>query len=242
MKTASSISAQRRLTRVLGVGFVMAVVCFSPSLSGAQNTCPQNLAVAPLLTQCVTDIDADCPTLCPGPNCVDTLQEAVLAAATHSPTAQVIGVFINTVEPTNVVISAPQDLRIEQCRNAKITAGNPSAPVLRIASTAGDKSPTPGDPTIKDILINGPDFIGGSIGIQVQNNSTEIKSIRALMNRVGIVIDGSSNILNGSNAEQSTDAGIVVNGDGTTVKNNSTVVIWDGHIGSYENDTPLLGK
>ena len=51
-------------------------------------------AVAPLLTQCVTASpnDAiDCPELCPGPNCVDTSQEVVDAAAANALAAQVIG-------------------------------------------------------------------------------------------------------------------------------------------------------
>jgi hypothetical protein len=95
MKTALSGFAQRRCALVISVGLLMAVVFFSPSLSGAQNTCPDNPSVASSLTQCVTDDVTDCPTLSPA-NRVDTLQEAVVAAAANSPNSQVIGVFINT--------------------------------------------------------------------------------------------------------------------------------------------------
>ena len=107
MATALHQSTQRRLASVLGLGLLMAVVFLVPSLSEAvppidPNTCPENPAVAPLLTQCVTKFPpdpghvTDCPTLCPGPNCVDTLQEAIDAAAANAPVAQVIGIFIKT--------------------------------------------------------------------------------------------------------------------------------------------------
>jgi parallel beta-helix repeat protein len=206
----------------------MAIVFLVPSLSGAingPNTCPQNTAVELLLTQCVTAPPADvtdCPLLCPGPNCVETLQEAVDAAAANAPAAQVIGIFINTTE--NVVIAVSQDLRIEQCRNAKITAEDPLLPVLHIQSTAGDADPTNNvPPTTKDILINGPDFIGVDIGIQVDNNSTEVKAIRALNNTFGILVTGSNNIINGSNGDQADFAGIRVTGDNNRVRNSKAL-------------------
>jgi Right handed beta helix region len=225
MATVFRQSAHRRLAGILGFGLLMAVVFFAPSPSGAQdNTCPQNPAVAPLLTQCVTappDDVTDCPTLCPGPNCVDTLQEAVDAAA-NAQAAQVIGIFINTTE--NVVISAPYDLRIEQCRNAKITAEEPSDPVLHIQSTAGDGLQNNNvHPTTKDVLINGPDFIDGEVGIQVDNSSTEVKSIRALNNTFGILVNGSNNIITGSNGDRSDFAGIRVTGNNNTVKNSKAL-------------------
>ena len=164
----------------------------------------------------------DCPQLCPGPNCVDTLQEAVDAAAANAPAAQVIGIFIKT--EGNAVISAAQDLRIEQCRNAKITAEDPLLPVLHIQSTAGDGDPTNNvHPTTKDIFIHGPDFIDGSVGIQVDNNSTEVKGIRALNNTFGILVTGNNNIINGSNGDQSDFAGIRVTGNNNTVRNSKAL-------------------
>jgi hypothetical protein len=88
--------------------------------------------------------------------------------------------------------------------------------VLHIQSSAGDGDPDNNvHPTTKDILINGPDFIGGDIGIQVDNNSTGVKAIRALNTTFGILVTGSNNIINGS---QSDFAGIRVTGGNNTVR------------------------
>jgi hypothetical protein len=75
-------------------------------------------------------------------------------------------------------------IQIEECRNAKVTAGTSSRPVIDVKSGAGN------------VTINGLDVYGGSVGILVQNRGmsslpgTVLKAIRAENNTaVGVVTD-----------------------------------------------------
>jgi parallel beta-helix repeat protein len=170
--------------------------------------------VANLLTKCVTNNPAvDCPN-------AGTLNFALLSAAVAG--GGVIGVFNPIVD--TVVLPAAVDVRIEECHDAEITAADPSKDVIDIPPAAGDGDPTNNvHPTTKDILINGLSVIGGQCGIRVRNNSTEIKAVRAEKNNIGFCIEGSNNILNGSNGDESLTTGVLVSGNNNTVRNSKAL-------------------
>ena len=208
--------------------------CISPQAGGGPNTCPMNPQIASQCTQCVTNdtnVLTDCPALCPnqpplGAPCFNTLQGAVDNAVASG--GGLVCVFENTNE--NVVIGNNVDVRIEQCRHSRITAADPFAPVITVAADAGDMNPANNTISSKDILINSLEVLGGSAGILVQNNSTELKSIKARDNVIGIQIDGNTNLVKNSDMDANT-TGLQVNGSNNDIisGNKARFNFTDGH-------------
>ena len=200
-----------------------AASCSQSSPPGA-NTCPMNPSLASQCTQCVTNalnVATDCPGSCAGQPplaapCFDTLQGAVDSAVAGG--GGLVCVFENTNE--NVTIGNNVDVRIEQCRHARITAANPLLPVITVAASAGDMNPANNGPvTSKDILINSLEVQGGSVGILVENNSTELKAIKARENGIGLQIDGNTNLVKNSGVDLN-ETGLAVNGDSNVFEKN----------------------
>jgi parallel beta-helix repeat protein len=146
----------------------------------------------------------------------------------------VICVFKPTTE--NVYLPPATDVRIFECHDAEITALDPTKPVIHIPYDAGDGNPNNNShPSDKDIFINGLTVREGSVGILVKNNSTELKAIRAENNGwalkdedgegAGIRVEGNTNVVNGSNAEESNGPGIEVTETGSknTVRNSKAL-------------------
>jgi len=174
-----------------------------------------------------------CPTTGQAPfdACCSNLSEAVAIAGP----GDTIGVYSPTVEPAvaavgnvgpNVIITGPfgspfnsnqnvdpadAGLRIEECHNAKINAGDPDTAVIDIEAGAGN------------IIINGLDVIGGLDGIVVQNSGpdgTALSGIRAENNLLfGIWIFGDRNEVSGSIATGN-DFGFVIDGSNNLVRSN----------------------
>jgi hypothetical protein len=104
-------------------------------------------------------------------------------------------------------------LRIEECHDAKINAGNPLLPVIDIQPGAGQ------------IIINGIDVIGGTAGILAANSGTSsqrgaiVKGIRANNNITGIEVTGNFNEVSGSIATAN-ETGIQVSGSNNLIRSN----------------------
>lgn len=190
---------------------------FAAALVPLPDQCPQNPKIISELNICVVPVERPaggcdpcvpfagppasdrCPssrTVGPPTICCSNLSEAVFIAER----GDTIGVFSPTQEPAvagvddvgpNVTITAAfgspfnsnrnlspvnAGLRIEECHNAKIFAGTPLLPVIDIKPGAGN------------IIINGIDVIGGSVGILAENSGTPaqpgavIKAVRASQN------------------------------------------------------------
>ena len=254
----STLIRQRLQHAALAIGLCATALAFPlPDLAWARpgDTCQQNAAAINPITICVTAVErpaggcGDCsptPTsdVCPTSGqppfsaCCSNLSEAVFLAVP----GDTIGVYTPTSEPPvagaadvgpNVIISGPfgspfrsnqgapphAGLRIEECHNAKINAGDPSSPVIDIEPGAGN------------IIVNGLDVIGGTVGILVQNSGTAptqpgtvLKAIRAENNfdlgaGAGIKVTGNRNEVSGSIAT-SNDTGFQVSSNSNLIRSN----------------------
>jgi hypothetical protein len=185
--------------------------------------------------------------------CCSNLSEAVFIAQP----GDTIGVYSPTVEPAvvgadnvgpNVFISGPYGspfnsnqnadptnagLRIEECHNAKINAGDPTFGVIDIGPGAGN------------ILINGIDVIGGLDGIAVFNsgpNGTVLSGIRAENNFFfGIWIIGDRNEVSGSIATGN-DFGFVIDGSNNLIRSNKGNANFTDGIWVFGNANDIRGN
>ena len=194
----------------LAISILVASVFMLPGLGWARvgDTCAANNPAVPQITICVSAVErpaGGCGACIPVPPipgpasnvcpvsgqapfnaCCSNLSEAVGIAGP----GDTIGVYTPTLEPAvgNVIITGPYGspfnsnqnaspvnagLQILECHNAKVTAGDPDSPVIDIKAGAGN------------VIINGIDVIGGSVGILAENSGTVaqpgsvLKGIRA---------------------------------------------------------------
>lgn len=104
-------------------------------------------------------------------------------------------------------------LRIEDCSNGKIQAGDPTSPVIDIAPGAGT------------VIINSLNVSGGSIGILVRNNATELKAIRAYNNfGPGIQVTGNGNMVTNSMVSDNIGNGLEVTGSFNTIESTNRAI------------------
>lgn len=119
-------------------------------------------------------------------------------AVSNASTVEIIGVFGRTTE--NVTISTKK-LIVTQCTVAQITAADNTKAVIHILS---------GDPT----TIVSLDTVGGTVGLLVQSNNNDIKSVRASgASQYGILVKGNTNKVSWNQITQNTLAGIRVEGN-----------------------------
>jgi hypothetical protein len=155
----------------------------------------------------------------------------VQAAYDAASNGETIGLFSKTVE--NVVlgdhdgIDGDKTLKITQCTSAQVTAADSSKPVWDITSTG-------------QLLIVGPDAVGGTIGWRVATGGHDLRGLRATgasgygalilgsnnavsfnsvrSSTVGIRIEGTNNDVRGGTVELNTGDGVQIGAPGTANK------------------------
>jgi len=186
-----------------------------------------------------------------------TLQEAVNAASSDD----VISVYAQTVE--NVVIgdstgSGGKNLRIVGCKNLfyagtlvrapKITAADPSRPVVHIESTAGASGSTGAGARnihIENLDVQGATQSSGYLvetRMSLSGTSTLLERVRANGNDVGILIVGDGNAVSRAvNIGANRSFGVRVTGNSNLVADNR-VENNSGHGIGVDSDGSVVSK
>lgn len=173
---------------------------------GNQFNCPEDPLRAAWITRVVSN------SIVPGssPAAHETLQDAYDAALASGHPNEVIGLFRDTSE--NVVLGGDKaNIIITQCTVARITAADPSLPVWTISNA-------------QKLRIIGSDAAGGTDGWLITTNGHEVRGVRANGGSgYGIRILGNTNTVSVNAVSGNTLGGILIEGDGNTLKSGGAV-------------------